>query len=129
MGAPSFDGDDDSDPDSGARLRETSRTPAVKGAWFVTARRQILESYGKVGLERVIARLGDEYAEVLADPAPSTWYSELAFQAAIGALNGQQSGGRALTVNEAKPREERPRSGGGGGGYGGGGGGNSRSRY
>jgi hypothetical protein len=40
--------------------------------------------------------------------------------AAIAALNGQQHGGRALTVNEAKPRE--PRSG-GGGGYGGGGGG------
>jgi len=41
-------------------------------------------------------------------------------QAAISALNGQESDGRALTVNEAKPREERPRSG-GGGGYGGGG--------
>ena len=34
--------------------------------------------------------------------------------AAITALNGQQSGGRALNVNEAKPREDRPRSGGGG---------------
>jgi RNA recognition motif-containing protein len=43
--------------------------------------------------------------------------------AAIAALNGQEHGGRALTVNEAKPREARPRSGGGGGGYGGGGGG------
>ncbi len=41
-------------------------------------------------------------------------------QAAIAALNGQQHEGRALTVNEAKPREDRPR---GGGGYGGGGGG------
>jgi RNA recognition motif-containing protein len=40
---------------------------------------------------------------------------------AINALNGTQMGGRTLTVNEAKPREERPRSG-GGGGYGGGGG-------
>lgn len=44
-------------------------------------------------------------------------------QAAIAALNGQENNGRALTVNEAKPREERPRGGGGGGGgYGGGGG-------
>lgn len=43
-------------------------------------------------------------------------------QAAISALNGKDNGGRALTVNEAKPRESR--SGGGGrGGYGGGGGG------
>ena len=37
-------------------------------------------------------------------------------QAAISALNGQQQNGRALTVNEAKPREDRPRTGGGGGG-------------
>ena len=44
-------------------------------------------------------------------------------QAAIKALNGQEVGGRALTVNEAKPKENR--SGGGGGGYGGGGGGRS----
>jgi RNA recognition motif-containing protein len=39
---------------------------------------------------------------------------------AIEALNGAMLGGRTLTVNEAKPREERPRTGGGGGGYGGG---------
>src|SRR5690349_13787045 len=40
---------------------------------------------------------------------------------AIAAMNGAEYQGRRLTVNEAKPREERPR--GGGGGYGGGGGG------
>ncbi len=57
-------------------------------------------------------------------------------QAAIGGMNGQPLGGRAVVVNEARPMEERPpRSGGGGfgggggrregggGGYGGGGGG------
>jgi RNA recognition motif-containing protein len=42
-------------------------------------------------------------------------------QAAITALNGQEHGGRTLTVSEAKPREDRPR-GGGRGGFGGGGG-------
>ena len=41
--------------------------------------------------------------------------------AAIAALNGTEFQGRTLTVNEARPREERPQ-GGGGGGYGGGGG-------
>jgi len=50
-------------------------------------------------------------------------------QAAIAALDGTEHGGRAIKVNEAKPRE--PRSGGGygggGGGYGGGGGGRGRS--
>jgi RNA recognition motif-containing protein len=46
---------------------------------------------------------------------------------AIAALNGAEYQGRALTVNEARPREDRPRSGGarsgsgGRGGYGGGG--------
>jgi RNA recognition motif-containing protein len=42
-------------------------------------------------------------------------------QAAITALNGTEHDGRNLTVNEAKPKEDRPRGGGGGGGYGGGG--------
>ncbi len=42
---------------------------------------------------------------------------------AIQAINGAEFQGRQLTVNEARPREERPRGGGGGGGYGGGGGG------
>ncbi|HKI30648.1 MAG TPA: RNA-binding protein [Gemmataceae bacterium] len=44
-------------------------------------------------------------------------------QAAIAALNGQQVEGRSLTVNEAKPREDR---GGSRGGYGGGGSGGRR---
>ena len=38
--------------------------------------------------------------------------------AAVAALNGKDWKGRALTVNEARPREERPAGGGGGGGYG-----------
>ena len=42
-------------------------------------------------------------------------------EAAIQALNAKDMNGRPLTVNEAKPREDR--RGGGGGGYGGGGGG------
>src|SRR5438067_11330096 len=41
--------------------------------------------------------------------------------AAINALNGTMMGGRNLTVNEAKPREERPRNSYGGGSAGGGG--------
>lgn len=59
--------------------------------------------------------------------------SDAEAQTAIAELNGKDSGGRALTVNEAKPKEKR--SGGGGGGFGdgrSGGGGNSgfgRSRF
>src|SRR5690242_5318006 len=47
-------------------------------------------------------------------------------QNAINALNGQQHGGRTLTVNEARPREDRGGGGGFGGGRGGGGGGGGR---
>ncbi len=48
-------------------------------------------------------------------------------KAAIAALSGADMGGRNLTVNEARPMEDRPRGGGGGGGgYGGGGGGGYR---
>ncbi len=47
--------------------------------------------------------------------------------AAIEALNGTEVEGRTLTVNEARPKTDRPRGGGGGGGgYGGGGGGRDR---
>lgn len=59
-------------------------------------------------------------------------------QRAIDAMNGSSLDGRPLTVNIARPREERPSGGGGGGGgrggYGGGGGGRGgggggRGRY
>jgi RNA recognition motif-containing protein len=53
-------------------------------------------------------------------------------QAAIAGLNGKELDGRTLTVNEARPREDRgPRGGGGGGNRGGYGGGyaGSRGRY
>ncbi|RMF38636.1 MAG: RNA-binding protein [Planctomycetota bacterium] len=39
-------------------------------------------------------------------------------QAAIEATNGKEIAGRGVTVNEARPRTDRPRGGGGGGRYG-----------
>ena len=53
-------------------------------------------------------------------------------EAAVSQLNGREFGGRSLTVNEAKPREDRGgRPGGGRGGFGGGrsGGGNRGGGY
>jgi cold-inducible RNA-binding protein len=49
-------------------------------------------------------------------------------QTAISAMNGQDHGGRALTFNEAKPKENRSGGGGGGGGSRGGYGGGGRDR-
>ena len=48
---------------------------------------------------------------------------------AIAGLNGKDMKGRNLTVNEARPRTDRPRTGGGGGGRGGFGGGFGSRRY
>ncbi|HYF76086.1 MAG TPA: RNA-binding protein [Symbiobacteriaceae bacterium] len=83
---------------------------------------QAVASYAEVISSRVATdretgrSRGFGFVEVPADSA----------QGVIDALNGSEWGGRALTVNEAKPREERSFGGGGGGGnrggYGGGGG-------
>jgi RNA recognition motif-containing protein len=51
--------------------------------------------------------------------------SEETIQKAIEAMDGQDFGGRKLTVNKAKPPKERS----GGSGFGGGGGGGRRPRY
>ncbi|WP_338414822.1 RNA-binding protein [uncultured Sphaerotilus sp.] len=90
-------------------------------------------SSAKVMMDRETGRSkGFGFVEMGSDPEA---------QAAINGLNGQAIGGRAIVVNEARPREERPggfrspyggggagggggrSGGGGGGGYGGGGGG------
>jgi RNA recognition motif-containing protein len=62
-----------------------------------------------------------------------TMESKEAADAAVQALNGKSIDGRAMTVNEARPREDRPQrsgggGGGGGGGYRGGGGGGGGDR-
>jgi len=61
-----------------------------------------------------------------------TMSSDEEAQKAIDALNGASIDGRQITVNIARPREERSGGGGGGGGrreYGGGSGGGGRNRY
>jgi cold-inducible RNA-binding protein len=79
--------------------------------------RQIFEAHGAVTSAQVIVdretgrSKGFGFVEMGSDQEA---------QAAVAALNGQQVDGRALTVNEARPKTEG--GGGGRGGYGGGGG-------
>ena len=88
---------------------------------------QLFGQYGTVGSDSVIMdkmtgrSKGFGFVEMSSDAEA---------QAAIAALNGREHSGRALTVNEAKPRPEGGSRGGAGGGrsYGGGGGGGGR-RY
>jgi cold-inducible RNA-binding protein len=83
--------------------------------------RTMFEPYGPIEEVRVIQNKGFAFVDV---PQENV-------EAAIEATNGKDMGGRTVTVNEAKPREDRPRGGGGGdrGGYGGGGGGGRRSGW
>jgi len=88
-------------------------------------------------LEQLFAQFGTvESAQVIADRdsgrSKGFGFVEMASddeaQAAITGLNETEHDGRSLTVNEARPREDR--GGGGRGGYGGGrGGGRRESRY
>ena len=75
--------------------------------------RQMFEAHGGVESATVITDRGSGQSKgfgFVEMPAAAE------AQAAIQALNGQPIAGRALTVSEARPREER--GGGGGGGYG-----------
>lgn len=82
--------------------------------------RQLFEAHGEVSSSSVVMdretgrSRGFGFVEMTDDAAADT---------AINALNGTQFGGRALTVNEARPKEAG--GGGGRGGWGGGGGGRS----
>jgi RNA recognition motif-containing protein len=86
---------------------------------------QMFETYGSVESAQVIMdrdtgrSKGFGFVEMKSSEAA---------QAAITGLNGQSMGGRALTVNEARPKTDDRRGGGGGGGSGGRGGFSNR-RY
>ena len=79
--------------------------------------RDMFAPFGPIEEVRIIGDKGFAFVEI---PAEN-------MDAAIEAINGQDMGGRTLTVNEARPKTDRPgggggRGGGGRGGYGGGGG-------
>ena len=89
-------------------------------------------------LEEMFAKFGEvRSAQVIQDRGTGTskgfgfveMADDNAAREAIKALNDQQHEGRALIVNEARPREERSGGGGGGGRGGRGGGGGYGRRY
>ena len=94
--------------------------------------RQAFEAFGTVATVTIIT---DKFTGKARGFAFVEMPDNTEAQAAIDGLNGQDLGGRALRINEAKPRESRPRTGGaggaGGGGRGGFGshGGGGRGRY
>jgi len=93
---------------------------------FDTMENDVEELFAQIGTVTSCALITDRVTGKSRGFAFVEMGSDEEAQKAIAELGGKEVDGRALTVNEAKPREERPRrdfGGGGGGGYGGGGGG------
>ncbi len=91
---------------------------------FNTTENELQELFAQAGTVQEVSLMQDKFTGKSRGFAFVTMGSEEDAQNAISKLNGQTVEGRALTVNEARPREPRPPGGGGGrGGYGGGGGG------
>ena len=89
---------------------------------FNTTENELQELFSQAGTVQEVTLMQDKFTGKSRGFAFVTMSSEDDAQNAISKLNGQTVEGRALTVNEARPREQRPPGGGGGRGYGGGGG-------
>ena len=89
---------------------------------FNTTENELQELFSQAGTVQEVSLMQDKFTGKSRGFAFVTMGSDEDAQNAISKLNGQTVEGRALTVNEARPREPRP-PGGGGRGYGGGGGG------
>lgn len=86
---------------------------------FNTTENQLQDLFGAHGTVMEVDMIMDKFSGRPRGFGFVTMESKEAAEAAIQALNGKEVDGRAMTVNEARPREERPpRSGGGGGGGG-----------
>ena len=94
---------------------------------FNTTEGDVLELFKKSGNVSKCELIVDKFTSKSRGFAFVEMGSQEEANKAIAELNGKELDGRALTVNEARPREDRPRGdfggGGGGGGYGGGRGG------
>jgi RNA recognition motif-containing protein len=94
---------------------------------FNTTENELQELFAQAGTVQEVTLMQDKFTGKSRGFAFVTMGSDQEAQNAITQVNGKTVDGRALTVNEARPREPRPPGGGGGGGgrggYGGGGGG------
>jgi RNA recognition motif-containing protein len=93
---------------------------------FDTTEMDLQDTFAQAGAVTEVALMQDKFTGRSRGFAFVTMASAEEAQKAISLFHGQTVQGRALTVNEARPREDRPPGGGGGGGrrsFGGGGGG------
>src|ERR1700692_3068914 len=89
---------------------------------FNTTENELQELFSQAGAVQEVTLMQDRFTGKSRGFAFVTMRSDEEAQNAISKLNGHAIEGRQLTVNEARPREQRAPGGGGRGGYGGGGG-------
>jgi RNA recognition motif-containing protein len=89
---------------------------------FTTSEGELQQVFGAHGTVSDVFMAMDKFSGRPRGFAFVTMSTDAEAQAAANAMNGVELGGRKITVNEARPKEERPRGGGFGGGGGGGGG-------
>ena len=97
---------------------------------FTVTEPDLQDLFGQVGAVTEVMLVQDKFTAQSRGFGFVTMSSEAEAEAAIEKFHGKEFEGRPLTVNIARPREERTGGGGGGrssGGYGGGGGGGGRS--
>ena len=95
---------------------------------FNTTETDLQDLFAQAGAVQDVMLMQDKFTGKSRGFAFVTMATEQEAQNAITQFNGKTVEGRALTVNEARPREVRPQGGGGGGGYGGRGGGGGYGR-
>ena len=96
---------------------------------FNSTETDLQDMFGQCGTVSEVMLIQDKFTGKSRGFAFVTMGTDDEAQAAINQLHGKAIEGRSLTVNEARPREERAGGGGGGGGYGGGGGGGGRRDF
>ena len=101
---------------------------------FNTTDSALQEHFGKAGTVTSVSLITDKFNGRSRGFAFVEMSTDEEAQNAITNFHGKDLDGRELTVNEARPREDRPSGGGGGGGFGGGrreqrGGGRGRREY
>jgi RNA recognition motif-containing protein len=97
------------------RRKTVSKKLYVGNLSFDVSQAQLEEMFGPYGSVRSAQLISDRETGRSKGFGFVEMSSDQEAEAAITGMNGQMMGGRALTVNEAKPKEDRPRSGGGGG--------------
>lgn len=84
-------------------MTAASGASEVKGYWFTTARRYVLEGFGPDALDTIVAHMGDEHGPVLATGLASEWYPEESLRhllAALHAVLAKESGPEYVRVTE-----------------------------